>query len=76
MGTSNTPQSANIIFYNTPTGDVKIEVIYNEETFWLNQKRMAELFGCCTDNISPHLKNIFADSELDNNSVTEEISVG
>ncbi len=75
MGTNNTPQSSDIIFYNTPTGDVKIEVIYNEETFWLSQKRMAELFGCSTDNISLHLKNIFADNELGSNSVTEEISV-
>lgn len=75
MGTNNTPQSSDIIFYNTPTGDVKIEVIYNEETFWLSQKRMAELFGCSTDNISLHLKNIFVDNELESNSVTEEISV-
>lgn len=34
-----------ILFYNAPEGDVKIEVIFNEETFWLTQKRMGELFG-------------------------------
>jgi hypothetical protein len=67
-------QHNDIIFYNTPTGDVKIEVVFNDEPFWLTQKRMADLFGCSTDNISLHIKNIFKDKELDPNSVTEEIS--
>ena len=67
-------QNSDIIFYSTPTGNVNIEVLYNNETFWLSQKRMAELFGCSTDNISLHIKNIFKDKELDPNSVAEEIS--
>lgn len=70
----NTPQNNDIIFYTSPEGNVNIEVIYNNETFWLSQKRMADLFGCSTDNISLHLKNIFKDKELDSNSVAEEIS--
>ena len=56
-------KSSDIIFYTTPEGNVNIEVIFNEETFWLNQKRMAELFGCSTDNISLHLKNIFKENK-------------
>jgi hypothetical protein len=64
----------NIILYNTPTGNVKVEVIFNNETFWLTQKRMAELFGCSSDNISLHLKNIFASNELVQNAVTEDFS--
>ncbi|GAB2842562.1 virulence RhuM family protein [Ferruginibacter profundus] len=67
-------QTNDIIFYTSPEGNVSIEVIYNNETFWLSQKRMAELFGCSADNISLHIKNIFKDEELDPNSVTEEIS--
>ena len=67
-------QNNDIIFYTSPEGNVNIEVIYNKETFWLSQKRMAELFGCSTDNISLHIKNIFKDKELDPNSVAEEIS--
>lgn len=63
-----------IIIYRTPGGKVSVDVTYNAETFWLTQKAMAELFGCSTDNISLHLKNIFKSSELDPNSVTEEIS--
>ena len=54
----------NIIFYSTHTGNVKIEVVFDEETFWLTQKRMGELFGCSTDNISLHLKKIFLEQEL------------
>jgi hypothetical protein len=53
-----------IIFYNTPTGDVKIEVIFNDETFWLTQKRMSELFGVEVPAISKHLANIFETNEL------------
>ena len=45
-----------------------------DETIWLTQKAMAELFGCSTDNISLHLKNIFAEGELEKDSVTEKIS--
>ncbi len=68
------PKYNDIIFYSTPTGNVNIEVIYNDETFWLSQKRMSELFGCTTDNISLHLRNIFKEGELNQESVTEEIS--
>ena len=74
MSKDDSPQSNDIIFYSSPCGDVRVEVFFKDETFWLNQKRMAELFGCSTDNISLHLKNIFKENELDPNSVTEEIS--
>jgi hypothetical protein len=62
---SDLPQSNDIIFYNTPTGDVKIEVIFNDETFWLTQKRLAELFGVEVPAISKHLANIFDTGELE-----------
>lgn len=48
--------------------------VVKDENIWLTQKAMAELFDCSTDNFSLHLKNIFADGELDKNSVTEKIS--
>src|SRR5476651_847992 len=67
------PQSNDIIFYNTPTGDVKIEVIFNNETFWLTQKRLAELFGVEVPAISKHLKNIFESSELQEASVVSKM---
>jgi hypothetical protein len=63
-----------LIFTNQAKED-GIEVRVQDETIWLSQKLMAALFDCSTDNISLHLKNIFKESELDENSVTEEFSV-
>ena len=62
------------LIYQSAEEDVSVNALIKDETIWLNQKGMAELFGCSTDNISLHLKNIFADGELDKNSVTEKIS--
>ncbi|GAB1359564.1 virulence RhuM family protein [Porphyromonadaceae bacterium] len=63
-----------LIFTNQAKED-GIEVRVQGEMIWLSQKLMATLFDCSTDNISLHLKNIFKESELDENSVTEEFSV-
>ena len=63
-----------IVFYQSSDGSVNIEVLFAEENIWLTQKKMAELFGCSTDNISLHLKNIFSEGELEQNTVTEEYS--
>ncbi len=68
-------QSSDIIFYSTPAGKVKIEVIFNAETFWLTQKRMAELFGVESNTITYHLKEIFNSGELDESPTTRKIRV-
>jgi len=65
---------SNIILYSNENEKVSINVTFLNDTFWLPQKGIAELFGCSTDNVSLHLKNIFTDVELEPNSVTEEIS--
>lgn len=65
MEDENNPERSDIIFYNTPTGDVKIEVVFNDETFWLTQKRMAELFGVEVPAVNKHLSNIYETGELD-----------
>ena len=75
MENENSSQSNHIIFYSTPTGDIKIEVIFNEETFWLTQKRMAELFGVESNTITYHLKEIFKTGELQENATTRKIRV-
>ena len=54
-----------ILLYATPSGAVKVEVLYEDETFWLNQKRLAELFGVEVATISYHLKEIYQSGELD-----------
>lgn len=62
------------LMYKSAEEDVSVNALIKDESIWLNQKAMAELFGCSTDNISLHLKNIFSEGELDKNSVTEKIS--
>ena len=64
-----------IAFYQSPDGSVNIEVLYAEENIWLTQKKMAELFDCSTDNISLHLKNIYQENEVNQETTTEEFSV-
>ena len=63
-----------VLLYSDESGKEYISVVFKDETFWLTQKAMAELFGCTADNISLHLKNIFADGELDKDAVTEKFS--
>ena len=60
--------------YQSAEQDVSVNAVVRDETIWLSQKAMAELFGCTTDNISQHLKRIFAEGELIKESVTEKIS--
>lgn len=67
------PQSNDIIFYSSPDGDVRVEVFFQEETFWLSQKKMAELFGVEVPAISKHLKNIFESGELIETSVVSKM---
>ena len=64
----------NIVLYQMDNSNVYVNVYYSGETFWLTQKAMAELFGCSTDNISLHLKNIFSEGELNKDLVTEKYS--
>ena len=64
----------NFLIYKTPDKDVKVNTVIKDDTIWLTQKSMAELFGCSSDNISLHLKNIFEAGELEKDSVTEKIS--
>ncbi|MCZ2129675.1 MAG: virulence RhuM family protein [Bacteroidia bacterium] len=60
----NKNNSSDIILYSSPEGNIKVEVVYSGETFWLTQKRMAELFGVEVPAISKHLANIFESGEL------------
>ncbi len=64
-----------VVLYQIDETNVCVNVIFKDETFWLSQKLMAELFGCSTDNISLHLRNIYFEEELDEKSTTEYFSV-
>lgn len=67
--------NSQMVIYQNDSGEVKLDVRFDGDTVWLSQKMMAELFGCSTDNISLHFKNIFQRCELDEASVTEESSI-
>ncbi len=54
-----------ILLYSTPEGKGTIEVFFEQETFWLSQKKMAELFGVDVRTVNEHLKNVFATNELE-----------
>jgi hypothetical protein len=64
-----------IILYTTPDGAVHIEVFFQNESFWLSQKKMAELFGVEVNTINYHLKEIFKSSELQEDSVIRKIRI-
>lgn len=55
----------NFLVYNAPDRDIKVSAVIKDDTIWLTQKAMAELFGVKTPAISKHLKNIFEENELD-----------
>lgn len=67
-------KEAMFLMYRAADEDVSVNALIKDESIWLSQKGMAELFECTTDNISLHLKNIFLSGELEKESVTEKIS--
>ena len=69
-----TPQGEILLYENGGEKEF-VSVVFQDETFWLTQSGMAELFDCSTDNISLHLKNIYAEEELTPEATTEKISV-
>ena len=68
------PVENQIIVYQ-PNETVRLDVRLENETVWLTQSQMATLFGCSTDNVGLHLKNIYSCGELDKEATTEESSV-
>lgn len=62
----------NFVVFQTAQGKVNIEVFFFEETIWLTQKKMAELFEKGRSTITEHLSNIFKDGELEENSVCRD----
>jgi hypothetical protein len=67
--------NSQIIMYQTENGLTKIEVTLENETVWLSQNQMAELFQRDKSTISRHIKNIFEEREPDKNSVVAKIAI-
>ncbi|MHB1275885.1 MAG: virulence RhuM family protein, partial [Candidatus Humimicrobiaceae bacterium] len=63
------------LLYTTPNGKVKVEIFLRDETVWLTQKRIADLFGVGIPAINKHLKNIFESRELQEDSVISILEI-
>ncbi|MCF0230169.1 MAG: virulence RhuM family protein, partial [Parasporobacterium sp.] len=68
-------QKHDIVLYQIDDTNVCVSVFFKDETFWLTQRAMADLFDCSSDNISFHLKNIYKEEELKESLTTEYFSV-
>jgi hypothetical protein len=69
------PTSHEIIFYTTPDGTVRVEVLFEGETFWLSQKKMADLFGIGVQTINHHLQEIYKSDELKEMATIRKIRI-
>lgn len=68
-------QAFEILLYAAPEGKTHIEVFFEEETFWLSQKKMAELFGVEVQTINYHLKEIFKTKELEESATIRKFRI-
>ena len=73
-GTPATRPGGEIVLYETPDGEVCVDVRLRQETVWLTQRQMAQVFQTSTDNVGLHLKNIFSDDELEESVTTKDFS--
>ena len=69
------PMHHEMILYATPDGSVRVEGLFESESFWLTQKKMAELFGVESHTITYHLQEIFKSNELNSVATTRKIRV-
>ena len=68
-------KESEIILYTTPQGDVKIDIRFEDETFWLTQKKLVTLFDVEVNTINYHLKEIFKSGELFEDSTIRKIRI-
>lgn len=69
------PKDIAFILYNTPEHSEKVQVVVREETLWMTQKAMSELFGVQVPAISKHLKNIFESGELQESTTVSKMEI-
>ena len=75
MGKELVPQNNEIILYTTTEGTVRVEVVFQDESFWLTQKQIAGLFGVDVRTVNEHLISIFGSGELQPDSVIRKIRI-
>ena len=67
------PKESEFILYTTPQGDVRLDVLVLDESIWLTQKSMADLFGIVKSTISEHLTNVYDSGELEKKATVRKI---
>ncbi len=68
-------QQIRYVLYHSDETDVSVNAVVHNDSIWVTQKAMADLFDCTSDNISLHLKNIYSEGELAKEATTENFSV-
>ena len=69
------PSSSNFLLYSAPGGAVTVRVLFKDETAWLTQKGLAELFGVKVPAVAKHLKNIFDSGELRREATVSKMEI-
>lgn len=69
------PFESQFVMYTSPKGEVKVEVVFQDETIWLSQKKMAALFNVEVNTINYHLKEIFKSKELEESATIRKIRI-
>ena len=69
------PKESDFLLYTAPDGDVRVDVFFHDETVWLTQKRLAELFGVDVRTINEHIQNIYKNQELQPEATTRKFRI-
>jgi hypothetical protein len=67
--------NSEILIYQNPDGNIKIDVRLEEETVWLTQDQMAELFGKAKSTINEHIKNVYEENELEEDNTMKKFGI-
>ena len=67
--------SGEVVLYAAPDGEIRLDVRLEQDTVWLTQAQMAELFGKNVRTVSEHIRNIFKEKELDDSSVIRNFRI-
>jgi hypothetical protein len=69
---NNNKQNSDFILYTSQDGEIRVDVFVNNETVWLTQKAMQELFDRSKSTVSEHISNVFKEGELEENQVVRK----
>jgi len=67
------PNQSEFLLYTSQNGEIKVDVLLQDETVWLTQKGMQELFDKAKSTISQHISNVFQEGELDEKVVVRDL---